>query len=108
MFVNHNFLFTSEVRLTFKYYGGETFTFQGDDDVWVFINDQLAVDIGGVHGEVSRSVNLDSLGLSVGGIYEMDIFHAERCARLSNLLSALTACEHTILYTGTRRSRTSA
>ena len=74
----HNYHFTYEIHSQFTYMGGETFSFTGDDDVWVFINKQLVVDIGGVHGAASGSVSLDTLGLTVGNTYDFDMFFAER------------------------------
>ncbi len=67
-----------------SYTGGETFSFTGDDDLWLFIDDKLAVDLGGVRGAASGSVDLDTLGLTLGQDYDFDLFFAERHTTQSN------------------------
>jgi fibro-slime domain-containing protein len=86
---NHNFHFTSEVRYWFEYHADNnaTLTFNGDDDVWVFVNGKLTVDISGTHGRAEDSVVVNAqtvdmdgnlLGLVEGEIYEIVVFQAER------------------------------
>jgi fibro-slime domain-containing protein len=83
-----NFHFTTELHTRFQYRGGETFHFTGDDDVWVFINQKLAIDLGGVHSAEDAQVSLDAraaeFGIQIGNTYALDLFQAERHTNESN------------------------
>jgi fibro-slime domain-containing protein len=85
---DHNFSFTTEIHTAFRYQGGESFTFRGDDDLWLFINGRLAIDLGGLHQPAQATIDLDAqagaLGLTVGQTYPMDVFQAERHTLASN------------------------
>ena len=90
----HNYYFTTEIHTRFKYEGGESFKFTGDDDVWVFINNQLAIDLGGVHGAQNASIDIDAraseLGLEKGKVYPFDMFQNERHTGESNFRADTT------------------
>ena len=87
----HNYSFSMAVSASFKYVKGQYFEFRGDDDVWVFINNRLVVDIGGIHDKVEGAVDLDTIGkndpslaLKEGREYPFHIFYAERQKTGSN------------------------
>jgi fibro-slime domain-containing protein len=84
----HNFSFTTEIHTSFTYSGGERFTFVGDDDVFAYINQHLVIDLGGIHVQENKTIDLDAsataLGITKGNVYPLDVFSAERHTSQSN------------------------
>ncbi len=75
---SHNYHFTVQASMPFHYEPGQFLNVTADDDLWVFIDGVLAIDLGGTHPAVSGSVDLDALGLNAGETYMIDLFYAER------------------------------
>ena len=67
-----------ELHSHFEHTSGMNFEFNGDDDVWLFINDSLVIDLGYVHPSQYATVSLDDLPLTFGETYPLDFFFCER------------------------------
>jgi len=81
----HNYGFCMEIHSKFTYKPGQVFDFIGDDDVWVFINNELVIDLGGPHPPRSGTAYLDDLGLTEDDEYPFDFFFCERHVTGSSL-----------------------
>jgi fibro-slime domain-containing protein len=95
---SHNYHFTMQLegQLAFSDPAlgpNKSFTFTGDDDLWVFVDGKLVLDLGGVHGAATKSFtaqDLKNLGLVAGTPYDLDIFFAERHTSQSNFAITTT------------------
>lgn len=85
--LSRNHHFTLQLAGLFSFEAGQSFTFTGDDDLWVYFGGNLGIDLGGVHPAASKTIDsagLEALGLVEGVTYDLDIFFAERHTTQSN------------------------
>ena len=85
---SHNYHFTYEITGKLAFEASDSFSFTGDDDLWVFVDNKLALDLGGVKSAKTKSFNgqdlIDDLGLAENTNYAFSIFFAERHTTQSN------------------------
>jgi len=77
---DHNSFFTYAIEARFQYAAcsGQYVELQGGDGIWLFINDSLAVDLGGVQANQLQRFEVDRFDLEDGETYTFSLFYANR------------------------------
>lgn len=71
----HNHLFTMSFAIPFaaSTNGSEAFKITADDDTFVFINDELVLDMGGIHKAISGSFTINEAGEVYSAVASQDL-----------------------------------
>lgn len=84
---DHNYHFTLHLEGMTSFKAADTFTFTGDDDLWIYIGGKQVIDLGGVHSSETKTItgnDLIAAGLVADTLYDLDVFFAERHTVASN------------------------
>jgi fibro-slime domain-containing protein len=83
---NYDFTYTIDANFTFHPNQGQYFAFSGNDDIWVFVDGKLVVDLGGMHANLLQRIDMDRLNWLVDGHdFNLKMFYAQRNRPTANL-----------------------
>jgi fibro-slime domain-containing protein len=75
---NRGFTYMIDASAVYAQCGRQFVTFQGEGDVWMFVNGKLVMDMGGSHPTASQTVDMDRLELTGGETARIQLFYAQR------------------------------
>ncbi len=94
------FVMTNDGRIfneSVQQYENMVFNFSGDDDVWIFVDDQLVLDLGGCHVELQASIDFAKNEVYYQNIFNLDTYENEVAVNRKAFKDGmLSPGEHTI------------
>jgi fibro-slime domain-containing protein len=84
--------FTCLSTLCFLYQEGQSLTLHSDASLWLFLDQRLVVDLGGIHDDVSMTLSLGGLGLEVGAVYQLHLFLSQTYKSAANFSLTGNVC----------------